>query len=131
MPNHWLLKTEPTAYSYTDLERTGHATWDGVANPLAVKHLRALQRGDGVFIYHTGSEKQIVGVAEVTRSAYLNADAEWVVDLKPRQRLKTPVTLAAIKARPEFADFELVRLPRLSVMPVSAARWKALLAAAA
>jgi predicted RNA-binding protein with PUA-like domain len=130
MPNYWLLKTEPSTYSYADLERDKKAVWDGVSNPLALKHLRLMKRGDLASVYHTGDEKQIVGVAEVTSDAYPDPkekDARLVVvDLKPRERLKGPVTLAEVKALSEFRDFELVRMGRLSVMPVSAERWKKL-----
>lgn len=134
MPNYWLLKTEPSTYAYADLARTGHATWDGVANPVALKHLRAMAAGDLAFIYHTGGEKQIVGIATVTRGGYPDPKSDdprlVVVDLKPKQWLKKPVTLATVKSRKEFAEFELVRLGRLSVMPVSAEYWKQLLALA-
>jgi predicted RNA-binding protein with PUA-like domain len=128
MPNYWLLKTEPGTYSYADLEREGRAVWDGVTNPLALKHLRGMKKGDLAFVYHTGDEKQIVGIAEVVSDAYPEPrqnDAKLVVvDLKPLKRLSKPVTLAEVKARKEFADFELVRMGRLSVMPVSKARWQ-------
>jgi len=131
MLNHWLLKTEPSTYSFADLERDGSAVWDGVSNPVALKHLRLMKRGDLVFIYHTGAEKQIVGVATVTRNAYPDPKEEdprlVVVDLKPRERLPRPVTLAEVKACAEFRDFELVRIGRLSVMPVSEPRWGKLL----
>jgi predicted RNA-binding protein with PUA-like domain len=131
MANHWLLKTEPSTYSYADLERDKKAVWDGVSNALALKHLRSMKRGDLAFIYHTGDEKQIVGIAEVTSDPYPDPkekDARLVVvDLKPRERLARPVTLAEVKADGEFRDFELVRMGRLSVMPVSESRWKRLL----
>jgi predicted RNA-binding protein with PUA-like domain len=131
MANHWLLKTEPSTYSFGDLERDKRAVWDGVSNALALKHLRSMKRGDLAFIYHTGDEKQIVGIAEVTSDAYPDPkekDARLVVvDLKPRERLARPVTLAEVKADGEFRDFELVRMGRLSVMPVSESRWKKLL----
>jgi predicted RNA-binding protein with PUA-like domain len=130
MTNHWLLKTEPSTYSFDDLERDKKAVWDGVSNALALKHLRSMKRGDLAFIYHTGDEKQIVGIAEVTSDPYPDPkekDAQLVVvDLKPRERLTRPVTLAEVKALSEFRDFELVRMGRLSVMPVSAERWKRL-----
>ena len=109
---HWLVKTEPTDYSFDDLERDKTARWTGVANPLAKKHLRAMRRGDKVFVYNTGKEKQIVGMAEVT------GEGEEPV-LKVSCRLKHPITLAEVKSRKEFADFALVRIGRLSVMPVS------------
>jgi len=130
MPNYWLLKTEPSTYSYADLEKDGRTVWDGVTNPLALKHLRSMKRGDPTFIYHTGDERQIVGVATVATDPYPNPKENdpklVVVDLKPQQWLKRPVTLADIKMRREFADFELVRMGRLSVMPVSAVRWRRL-----
>jgi predicted RNA-binding protein with PUA-like domain len=129
---YWLLKTEPTTYSYADLEREKKAVWDGVSNPVALKNIRAMSKSDLAFIYHTGDEKAIVGVAEITSNAYPDPkqhDERLVVfELKPKEKMKTPVTLAAVKARTEFAQFELVRLPRLSVMPVSPEQWKKLLA---
>jgi predicted RNA-binding protein with PUA-like domain len=132
MPNYWLLKSEPSVYSYADLERDGRAVWDGVGNALALKYLRLMKPGDRAFIYHTGDEKQIVGIAAVTSAAYPDPKEKdpklVVVDLKPLEKLAKPVPLSAVKARPELADFELVRIGRLSVMPVSAERWKMLLA---
>ena len=131
MPNYWLLKTEPSTYSFADLERDGSAVWDGVSNAVALKHLRLMKRGDLAFIYHTGAEKQIIGVAAVTGNAYPdpkeNDSRLVVVDLKPQERLPRPVTLAEIKPCAEFRDFELVRIGRLSVMPVSESHWKKLL----
>jgi predicted RNA-binding protein with PUA-like domain len=130
MANHWLLKTEPSTYSFVDLEREKRAVWDGVANALALKHLRLMKKGDLAFIYHTGDEKQIVGIAEVTSDPYPdpkeNNPKLAVVDLKPRERLPRPVTLAEVKASEEFQDFELVRMGRLSVMPVNDSRWRRL-----
>jgi predicted RNA-binding protein with PUA-like domain len=130
MPNYWLLKTEPSTYSFTDLEREKRAVWDGVVNALALKHLRSMKRGDLSFIYHSGDEKQIVGIAEVTSDSYPdpkeNDPKLAVVDLKPRERLPRPVTLAEIKASRGFQDFELVRMGRLSVMPVADLRWQRL-----
>ena len=129
---YWLLKTEPSTYSYADLERSKRACWDGVTNNLALKHIRSMEKGDLAFIYHTGDEKSIVGIAEITSAPYPDPKANdpkiVVVDIKPKQRLKNPVALSAVKARKEFADFALVRIGRLSVMPVSAAQWKTLLA---
>lgn len=120
----WLFKQEPDCYSFTDLERDGETTWDGVKNPLACKHLRAAVVGDEVFYYHTGKEKSVVGIAIVTHAM---TDDEPLL-LKPMRRLATPVSLAAIKADDRFAGWELVRQSRLSVMPVPAALWKAVLA---
>jgi predicted RNA-binding protein with PUA-like domain len=127
MPNYWLLKTEPGTYSYDNLERERKVMWDGVANALALKHLRSMRRGDLAFIYHTGDEKQIVGIAEVASDPYPDPKQDdsklVVVDLKPRNRLPRAVTLAEIKAAKEFAEFALVRIGRLSVMPVTAHIW--------
>ena len=123
MSKHWLLKTEPSAYSYANLRADGRTTWDGVKNPLALKHLASVRKGDRLFVYHTGDEKAVVGVAEAVSDPYADpkkSDPKLVViDLKPVRALEAPVSLAAIKARKRFAGFDLVRLPRLSVMPVS------------
>lgn len=122
----WLFKQEPDDYSYADLEADGSAVWDGVSNPLAQKHLRAVRIGDRAFFYHTGGEKAVVGIMEVTAGPRPDPGNEKlvVVDVKPVRRLKSPVTLAAIKADGAFADWELVRVPRLSVMPVDPEVWK-------
>ena len=134
MANYWLLKTEPSTYSFADLERAKHVVWDGVTNALALKHLRSMKKGDRVFIYHTGDEKQIVGTASVTSDAYPDPRQSnpklAVVDLSPQERLPRAVTLAEIKALSEFREFELVRVGRLSVMPVSPSRWQKLMAMA-
>jgi len=131
MPNYWLLKTEPSAYSYVRLERDGRAVWDGVKNPVALKNLRAMQPGDAALIYHTGDEKAAVGVAEIVTAAYADPKAQdpklVVVDLKPKGRLPRPVPLADIKADPGFKDHPLVRVGRLSVVPLTAAQWAKLL----
>ena len=123
MANRWLLKTEPSAYSFAALVSDGRTTWDGVKNPLALKHLASVRKGDRLFIYHTGDEKAVVGVAEAVSDPYADpkkSDPKLIViDLKPVRGLDAPVPLAAIKARKSFGGFDLVRLPRLSVMPVS------------
>jgi predicted RNA-binding protein with PUA-like domain len=127
----WLLKTEPDHYSYADLERDGATIWDGVANNTALMHIRTMRPGDLALIYHTGDERQAVGVAEITSAPYADPQAGdpklVVVDIRPLRRLPRPVTLAAVKADPEFADFGLVRLGRLSVVPVNQAQWAKLL----
>jgi predicted RNA-binding protein with PUA-like domain len=127
MPGRWLLKTEPGTYSYDDLVRDRSTVWDGVKNALALKHLGAVARGDEIFVYHTGDEKAVVGVGEATRAAYPDPkqkDARLVViDLRPMRRLPEPVPLAAMRANPKLAGFDLLRLPRLSVMPVTPAQW--------
>jgi predicted RNA-binding protein with PUA-like domain len=130
MASMWLVKTEPTAYGYPDLEKASHAVWDGVKNPLALRHLRAMKRGDGVVVYHTGDEKAAVGRAEVAREAYPDPKAKdkrlLVVELVARGRLKRAVPLTEIKALPVFKDSPLVRQGRLSVLPLTAAQWRAL-----
>jgi predicted RNA-binding protein with PUA-like domain len=131
MPNHWILKTEPTTYSYDDLTREKRTTWDGVKNAVALKHIRAMRRGDQALIYHSGKEKAVVGLAEVVSDPY--ADPEQndpklaVVDLEARKPLPRPVALKAIKADPTFKDLGLVRMGRLSVMPATPTQWKRLL----
>jgi len=128
----WLLKTEPSVYGYDDLERDGHAVWDGVKNPMALKNLRSMSAGDLAFLYHTGDVKAVVGVAEVTRAAYPDPKAKSkdgklvVVDLKPLRRLPKDVPLGTLKAMSLFADSPLVRQGRLSVVPLTPAQWKAI-----
>ena len=127
----WLLKTEPTVYSYADLERDQKTVWDGVSNNLALKYIRQMQKGDLALIYHTGEEKAIIGIAEVTGAAYADpkqSDPKLAVfDLKPKRRLARAVGLAEVKANEKLKDFELVRMARLSVMPVSEAVWNILM----
>lgn len=124
---NWLFKEEPSNYSFDAFVKDGKTTWSGVKNPLAQKHLHAVKRGDRVFYYHTGDEKAVVGIARALGDAYPDpADPSGklaVVDLAPVRKLGTPVTLKAIKADPAFAGFPLVRMARLSVMPVSDAEW--------
>lgn len=120
MPNYWLVKTEPTTYSFDDLKREGVATWDGVKNPVAMKHLRAMQAGDEVLVYHTGKEKSVIGTANV-------AAAGDPPKLKAGERLARAVTLAEIKQDKAFADLALVRIGRLSVQPVAPAQYHKLL----
>ncbi len=124
----WLVKEEPGHYGYAQFKREGKTVWAGVRNPLAQKHLRAIRKGDQVFYYHTGKEKAVVGVARAVSDAYPDpSDASgklYVVDIAPTRELPKPVTLAAIKAQPAFASFPLVRMSRLSVMPVTEAEWK-------
>jgi len=130
MPEYWLLKTEPGDYSYDDLVEEGRAVWDGVRNPVAQKHMRAVESGDEVFVYHTGKEKAVVGIARVETSAYPDpaGKGDWVVfEISARERLQRPVTLAEIKASRKFDDWELVRLPRLSVMPVPRHAWSSII----
>ena len=125
----FLVKEEPDNYSFDAFVTDGGTRWSGVRNPLAQKHLRSIRKGDEIFYYHTGKEKAVVGIAKATGNAYPDpADQTgkaYVVDLKPVRKLARPVTLAEIKADKRFADFALVRMSRLSVMPVTdqQAKW--------
>lgn len=116
----WLFKTEPSEYSFDDLVREGRTEWAGVKNALALRHLRAVRKGDEIAIYHTGNVKAVVGIARATADA-----KDDVVEIAP-VRAVSPVLLASIKADPRFKDFPLVRLGRLSVMPVPDSLWKGL-----
>jgi predicted RNA-binding protein with PUA-like domain len=131
MSSSWLLKTEPTTYSYDQLEKEGRTTWDGVRNNLALAHLRTMKAGDRVLIYHTGAEKAVIGLAKVAKAAYPDPKQDdpklVVVDVIPERRLERPVTLAEVKAEASLKDLALVRMGRLSVMPVNPAQWKRLL----
>jgi predicted RNA-binding protein with PUA-like domain len=124
---NWLFKEEPTHYSYDDFARDGKTMWSGVKNPLAQKHLRSVKKGDRVFYYHTGDEKAVVGIAKALGDAYADPGDKSgklsVVDVAPVKKLARPVTLAEIKADAAFKDFPLVRISRLSVMPVTDAQW--------
>lgn len=124
---NFLFKEEPTHYSYDDLVRDGRTSWTGVKNPLAQKHLRSVKKGDRIFYYHTGDEKAVVGIARAGGDAYPDptdkAGKLYAVDVVPVKKLARPVTLAEIKAAPAFQDFPLVRISRLSVMPVSEKEW--------
>jgi predicted RNA-binding protein with PUA-like domain len=125
---NWLFKEEPSNYSYDTLARDGKTSWTGVRNPVAQRHLRSVKNGDRIFFYHTGDEKAVVGIAKALGDAYPDpADATgklYAVDVGPVKKLPSPVTLAAVKGDPFFAEFELTRIPRLSVMPVSEERWE-------
>jgi predicted RNA-binding protein with PUA-like domain len=123
MARCWLIKTEPSAYSFARLEADGRTTWDGVKNPVALKHLAAMRSGDEAFVYHTGDEKAVIGLARVVSDPVPDMKANdprmVTVDLVPLRRLRRPVTLKEVKANRDLRDFDLARLPRLSVMPVS------------
>ncbi len=126
---HWLMKSEPGTYSWADLVRDRQTEWDGVRNPTARLHLKAMTRGDEVFFYHSGDERQVVGIMRVTREARPDPkDAAWVsVEVEAVRPVEPPVTLKAIKAEPSLAKMELVRLSRLSVSPVRDAEWAKIL----
>jgi predicted RNA-binding protein with PUA-like domain len=128
---YWLLKTEPTDYSWDDLVRDGKTVWDGVANNTALIHLRAMKPADLAVIYHTGDERTAIGIAEITSGPYPDPKADdpklVVVDLKTKQKLPKPVTLAEIKSDPAFGGWDLLRIGRLSVVPTPPKMWKHLL----
>src|SRR3954466_5951768 len=125
--NFWLVKSEPSAYSWDDLVREGETSWTGVRNFMARKNLRAMRKGDEVFFYHSVTEKAVVGIATVAGEAYPDATAkegEWVaVDLKAKRALKRPVSLEEVKDHAELKGMALLRYARLSVQPVTAAEF--------
>lgn len=127
---YWIIKSEPSAYSWDQFVKDGQTSWTGVRNAQAALNLKAMKVGDRCFFYHSNDGKEIVGVAEVVRTAYPDptdkAGKAVTVDVKPVEPVKTKVTLAAIKAEPELADLGLVRQSRLSVSPVTAEQWKRL-----
>lgn len=130
MPNHWLLKTEPSTYSWDHLVRERTAVWDGVTNPVALRNLAAMKPGDDALIYHTGDEKAVVGLARVTKAAYPDPKAKdpklLVVELSPVKPLAKHVTLAQIKADPTLQDSALVRQGRLSVVSLTGEQFRRL-----
>jgi predicted RNA-binding protein with PUA-like domain len=123
----WLFKEEPDHYSFADLQRDGSTLWEGVRNPLALQHLRKVRRGDRILYYHTGKEKAIVGEMRALGDATTDPEGDdqaVAVKVEPVRLWPRPVTLREIKADPTLADWELVRLSRLSVMPVTEAQWR-------
>lgn len=129
--NYWIMKTDADAYSWSELAIEGRTTWDGVKNPLALIHMRAMAEGDRVMIYHSGGEKSLMGVARITKPPMPDPNRNdpklVVVEVKAEKPLPNPVPLATLKADPAFASLGLVRMPRLSVMPVERAQWERLL----
>jgi predicted RNA-binding protein with PUA-like domain len=128
---HWLVKSEPDTYAYSDLERDGVGTWDGVRNHAAAAHLRAMEVGDEVFFYHSNEGKAVVGIARVTKTAFpdpTDPTGKFVaVEVAPVRPLKAPVTLETMKATPALADMVILRQGRLSVSPITAGEWKTIL----
>ncbi|HEX9265397.1 MAG TPA: EVE domain-containing protein [Candidatus Binatia bacterium] len=128
MATRWLFKTEPSVYSYQQLVKDKKTVWDGVANNLALKNLRDIKKDDLVFIYHTGDEKQAVGIARALGGAYPDPSKKdpklLVVDVEPVKALPKPVTLAQVKADKKLANFDLVRNSRLSIMKVTDEQWE-------
>jgi predicted RNA-binding protein with PUA-like domain len=129
--NYWLVKQEPSVYDYDKLEKEKKTDWDGVHNNLALKHIRSMKKGDRALFYHTGDEKQAVGIIEITTNPYPNSKEDdkrfVVVDVKPISRLKRNITLNEIKKDSLFKNWELVRISRLSVMPVPKKIWDAII----
>ena len=130
MANRWLFKTEPSVYSFQQLQRDKKTMWDGVKNNLALKNLKDINKGDEILIYHTGDEKAAVGVARALGGAYPDPSQKnpklLVVDIEAVKPLPRPVTLAQVKANKKLANFDLVRLSRLSIMKVSDEQWETL-----
>ncbi len=122
---HWLLKTEPSEWSWADQVDAQVAPWDGVRNAQALGHMKEMELGDTAFFYHTGDEKRIMGIVEIVRGFYPDPDdpKSGLVDVRALEHLPRPVTLAEVKADPAFAEWALVRQPRLSVMPVPDELW--------
>ena len=124
MKNFWLVKQEPSDYSWSDFVKDGSTSWTGVRNFAARNNLRRMAKGDQVLFYHSGEDKAVIGIAKVTRTAYRDTTAkegDWsAVDLAPVKPLPKPVTLAEIKSKPRLKNIALVRLSRLSVMPLGA-----------
>ncbi len=128
MANRWLVKTEPSSYSFQQLQKDKRTTWDGVKNNLALKHIRGVHKGDWFLIYHSGKERSAVGIARATTGAYpdpTKKDPKLVVfDIEASKPLPRPVALSEIKAQSKLATLDLVRISRLSVMPVNDEQWK-------
>jgi len=128
---YWLVKSEPSAYSFDQLEKDKKTSWDGIRNYAARNHLKAMKKGDEVFFYHSNEGVEIVGIAKVTKEFYhdpTTEDANWVsVELKPLRKLKKPVSLAQIKADKRLSNMALVRIGRLSVQPVTDEEWEIIL----
>lgn len=134
MARHWLFKEEPSHYSFEEMLRDRRTVWDGVRNNLALKHLRQVKKGDEVIFYHTGEETSATGIMRATSDPYPDPKEKdqrlVVVDVEPVRKLKRPVSLSSIKSNPKFSGFELLRIPRLSVMEVPPGLWKEIMALA-
>ena len=129
--NRWLFKSDPDVYSWIDLQKVKKEMWDGVANNLALKNLRTIQKGDLIFIYHSGADKSIIGIAKALSASYPNPSEKdpklAVIDIAPLESLVRPVTLAEVKKNKKLQSWELVRFSRLSVMPVTSEQWEEIL----
>lgn len=131
MSAHWLFKTDPETYAWKDLVQAAREVWDGVSNPLALRHLRSVKKGDRILIYHSGEERAVVGIARAVSHPYLDPSGKdprlFVIDIAPEKELERPVPLSEIKADPKLGSWELVRLSRLSVMPATKEQWQEVL----
>lgn len=125
--NYWLLKTEPTVYSYDALVKDKKTIWDGVTSPGGLFQIKQVKKGDLAFIYHTGDEKQVVGIGEIASAPYVDPKADnpklFVFDIKPKSKLKSPVSLEKLKQDKRFSDSRLIREQRLSVQPMPEKLW--------
>jgi predicted RNA-binding protein with PUA-like domain len=130
-PAYWLMKSEPDAYGWDDLVRDGEGYWDGVRNPTAAMHMRAMKQGDQVLFYHSNIGLEAVGIMEISQEAEpdrTDKTGRWVaVKVKPVQPLPKPVSLKAIKAEPRLAELPMIRQSRLSVVPIDEAQWQVLM----
>ena len=130
-PAHWLVKSEPAKYAFSDLERDGRTVWDGVRNNQAALYLKAMKVGDRAFFYHSNLGLEVVGVAEISKESFIDptdpAGRYVAVEIKPVRRLNTPVTLAQMKAEPRLAGMAMFRQFRLSVSPVTPDEWAVIL----
>ena len=130
-PNHWLVKSEPAKYAFSNLQRDGRTVWDGVRNNTAALHLRAMKLGDQAFFYHSVDGLAVVGIAEIVRESFLDpsdpAGRFVAVEVAPVRPLAHPVTLAQMKANPALANMAMLKLFRLSVSPVTAEEWAEIL----
>lgn len=128
---YWLVKSEPSTYSWEQFKKDGTTTWDGVRNYAARNHLRSMKKNDEVFFYYSMEQHEIVGTAKVSKEAYPDPTADddtWVaVELKAGKKLKKPVSLKEIKANPALKDMALVRISRLSVSPVTDREWETIM----
>lgn len=124
---HWLLKTEPTVYSYDHLVKDKKTVWDGVASPAGIKNIKSIKKGDLLFVYHTGDEKKIVGIGKAVSDPYPDPKDSsgklFVFEISAVRKLKNPVSLAQVKADKKYSSYQLVREPRLSVMEVPEEYW--------
>ncbi|MFB5610779.1 MAG: EVE domain-containing protein [Nitrosopumilaceae archaeon] len=131
MVNYWLAKQEPKSYNFSSLKKDKKTMWDGVHNNLALKHINNMKKGDLILFYHSGDEKQAVGIMEVTSKPYPNPEEKnkrfVVVDVKYKKELANPVTLAEMKKQKKFKNWELLRISRLSVMPVPKEIWSSIM----